>query len=398
MSSLYKILQETFLGIRIVKAFAMERYERRRFFIGTKDYYKKGMFVVKLDALSGPIMELLGVLAIALALVVGAYLVIEEETHIWGLRMTGEQLDAAALLQLYALLAAIADPVRKLSNVYTRIQSGAAAADRIFAYVDKKPRVRGNANAIRLPRHHHGIDFKDVCFSYVPGQPVLSNVRLQVQFGETIALVGRNGSGKSTLVGLLSRFYDPDHGSVMVDGLDLRKVNLRSLRHQLGLVTQETILFDDTIQNNIAYGNRHAKPEEIEAAARRAFAHDFIVKLRHGYDTRVGEMGTTLSGGQRQRIALARAILRDPAILILDEATSAADMESENLIQQALGEFVKDRTTFIITHRLSTLDIASRIVVLESGHVEAIGTHAELIKSCGTYQKLREAYGQRQAA
>lgn len=398
MSSLYKILQETFLGIRIVKAFTMERYERRRFFIGTKDYYRKGMYVVNLDAISGPILELLGVMAIALALIVGAYLVIEGETHIWGFRMTGDQLDAASLLQLYALLAAIADPVRKLSNVYNRIQSGAAAADRIFAYMDRKPKVRSNANAIRLPRHRQSIEFKDVCFSYVPGQPVLSNVRLHVPFGETVALVGRNGSGKSTLVGLLSRFYDPDHGAVLVDGMDVRRVNLRSLRQNLGLVTQETILFDDTIQNNIAYGHRHAKPEEIEEAAKKAFAHDFIVKLRNGYETRVGEMGTGLSGGQRQRLALARAILRDPAILVLDEATSAADMESENLIQRALAEFVKNRTTFIITHRLSTLEIASRIVVLEGGQIEAIGTHRELMKSCGTYQRLQEVYAQRQAA
>jgi ABC-type multidrug transport system fused ATPase/permease subunit len=335
-------------------------------------------------------MELLGVMAVTGALLVGAYLVLQKETTLFGIQMTVVPLDPASLLQLYALLAAIADPVRKLSNVYNRIQSGAAAADRIFAFMDHLPRVASNANATRLGRHARSIEFREVCFSYLPEQPILSNIRLEVAFGETVALVGRNGCGKSTLVGLLARFYDPDHGTILVDGVDIRRVNLRSLRQQIGLVTQETVLFDDTIANNIAYGNRHARQEEVEAAARKAFAHDFIVKTRHGYQTRIGEMGTTLSGGQRQRIALARAILRDPSLLILDEATSAADLESEALIQKALKEFTKNRTTIIVTHRLSTLEIADRIVVLENGRIEAVGTHQELLQRSATYQRLRD--------
>jgi ATP-binding cassette subfamily B protein/subfamily B ATP-binding cassette protein MsbA len=398
MSSLYKILQESFQGIRVVKAFTMERYERRRFFTGTKDYCKKGQRVVNIDALIGPVMELLGVIAVAAALLLGAYLVLNKETHIWGMRMTAEPLTLTALLVLYAQLAAIADPVRKLSSVYSKIQSAAAAADRIFAFMDREPRVRRNANGPRLGRHGRKIEYRNVCFSYIPGQPTLSNIRLEFQFGERIALVGRNGSGKSTLVGLLSRFHDPDHGSVFIDGVDIRQVNIRSLRQQIGLVTQDTILFDDTIANNIAYGKRHAPIAEVEAAAKKAYAHEFIVRTRHGYQTRIGEMGTTLSGGQRQRIALARAILRDPSILILDEATSAADVESETLIHQALLEFTRNRTTFIITHRLTTLEIANRIVVLDGGRVEAVGTHEELLRSCGTYQRLHEMQFQRQVA
>jgi ATP-binding cassette subfamily B protein/subfamily B ATP-binding cassette protein MsbA len=398
MSSLYKILQETFQGIKVVKAFTMERYERRRFFVGTKDYYHKGMRVINLEALSGPIMELLGVLSIAGALLVGAYIVLNNETGIWGLNFTDDKFETASLMQLYALLAAIADPVRKLSNVYTRLQSAAAASDRIFAFMDRESKVRSLPGAPRLERHHRSVEFRDVCFSYTPDQPILTNIHLHVRAGEVLGLVGKNGCGKTTLVGLLARFYDPDHGSVFIDGYDLRKVHLRSLRQQIGLVTQETVLFDDSIYNNIAYGNRHANREEVEEAAKSAYAHDFILKLKNGYETRVGEMGAALSGGQRQRIALARAILRDPSILILDEATSAADVESESLIHKALADFTTNRTTFIITHRLSTLEIVDRILVMDSGRIEAVGTHEELMRACPTYQRLCEMDLQRKVA
>jgi ATP-binding cassette subfamily B protein/subfamily B ATP-binding cassette protein MsbA len=398
VSNIYKILQETFQGIRVVKAFTMEPYERRRFCAATKDYYHKAMWVVNLDALADPVIELLGVAAIAGALLAGAYLVLREETRVFGLQMTERPLSPIALLQLYALLAAIADPVRKLSSVYTRIQSGAAAADRIYAYLDRRPRVLGNANSTRLTRHEKSVEFRDVCFSYEPGRSILTNVHLNVRCGETIALVGRNGCGKTTLVGLIPRFYDPDHGSILVDGQDIRHVNLRSLRQQIGIVTQETVLFDDTIYHNIRYGNRRARQEEVERAAQRAFAHDFIIKLPKGYDTRVGEAGSKLSGGQKQRLALARAILRDPRILILDEFTSQSDAESENLIHRALREFMRHRTTFVITHRLNTLEIADRIVVLDGGRVEAVGTHADLLRNCPAYQRLHEAHFQRLCA
>jgi ATP-binding cassette subfamily B protein/subfamily B ATP-binding cassette protein MsbA len=398
MANLYKILQETFHGIRVVKSFTMEPYERRRFCTATKEYYHRAMWVVNLDAMASPIIELLGVAAIAGALLAGAYLVLRGQDKLFGLRMSSEPLDYVSLLQLYALLVAVADPVRKLSSVYTRIQSGSAAADRIFAIMDREPRVHGNSSGPRLATHESAIEFRDVCFSYEPGRPILTNVHLKVRHGESIALVGKNGSGKTTLVGLIPRFYDPDHGSILIDDRDIRAVNLRSLRQQIGIVTQDTMLFDDTVYNNIAYGNRRARPEEIEDAARRAYAHDFIVKLSGGYQTRVGETGSKLSGGQKQRLALARAILRNPRILILDEFTSQTDMESESLIHRALREFMRGRTTFLITHRLNALEIADRIVVIENGRVVAVGSHPELLQSCLEYQRLHEVHSRRLSA
>jgi ATP-binding cassette subfamily B protein/subfamily B ATP-binding cassette protein MsbA len=405
MSSIYKILQESFQGIRVVKAFTMEPYERRRFRMATRDYYHKSMKVVKIDALADPIIELLGVAAVAAALLAGSYLVLKGQTELFGVPLVSQRLEPEAMLELYLCLAAIADPVRKLSSVFTRLQSGAAAADRVFAFLDRQPRVRRNSEGPRLTRpteraagRANYIEFRDVCFSYEPEKAILTNINLGVRQGETLALVGANGSGKTTLVGLVARFYDPYHGSVIVDGHDLRTLNLRSLRQQIGVVTQEPILFDDTVYNNIAYGTRGATAEQVEAAARQAFAHDFISKFPRGYQTRVGEMGRALSGGERQRLCLARVILRDPSVLILDEFTSAYDAESEALIHRALRDFMAGRTTFLITHRLNRLEIADRIVVLENGRIASVGTHAELLATCPPYQRLHEAHNQRLCA
>jgi ATP-binding cassette subfamily B protein/subfamily B ATP-binding cassette protein MsbA len=412
MSSIYKILQESFQGIRVVKAFTMEPYERRRFRMATRDYYHKAMLVVNIDALADPVIELLGVAAVAAALLAGSYLVLRKETSLWGLKLTQKPLEAESLLQLYILLAAIADPVRKLSSVFTRLQSGCAAADRIFAYVDRRPRVQRNSDGVRLPRPARAatggeqrpeappyIEFRDVCFSYEPQRAILTNINLKVRAGEAIALVGPNGCGKTTMLGLIPRFYDPDHGTLLIDGHDLRSLHLRRFRQQIGIVTQDTILFDDTIYNNIAYGSRGAQPADVEAASQRAFAHEFIVNLPRGYHTRVGELGATkLSGGEKQRLSLARAILRNPAILILDEFNSQYDPESEYKIHQALRDFMAGRTTFLITHRLNSLEIADRIVVLDNGRIAAVGTHAELAASCPAYQRLHEAYSRRRVA
>ena len=400
MSRIYKVLEETFDGMKVVIAFDGGRRHRLIHHRENKTYYNKSMRIVLIDALTSPVTELFGMVAVALAMLPGAYLVLRETTQIWGIRLANTPMDEAELAVLYTLLAGVIDPVRKLSSVFSKLKRASAAAERVFEIMDCETLVRDPAVPRPLPRRLKAIEFEKVGFTYAAeghGRlAALDEVTLKVQAGEVIAVVGENGSGKSTLVNLLPRYFDPTHGAVLIDGIDTRDCRLRELRARIGVVTQETLLFDDTIFENILYGNPQATQAAVEQAAEQAHVTQFISQLPEGFQTRVGERGMCLSGGQRQRIALARAILRDPAILILDEATSAIDSQSEYLIHKSLESFVRGRTTFLITHSVtqSVLDLVTRIVIMERGRMLAVGTHAELLNSCPAYQRLYRVQAQ----
>jgi subfamily B ATP-binding cassette protein MsbA len=403
MSRIYKTLEETFDAIKVVLAFDAAPRHRRRFHAENKEYYRKAMKIVRIDALTSPITEVLGILAAFGALLPGAYLVLRGTDEIWNVRLSNGNLDIAELSLLYVFLAGIIDPLRKLSSVYGKVKRSTAAADRIFGLMDRKSLVREVATPTPLPRHARSVEFRRVEFHYaVAGEDafatahprrVLDEVSLTVRSGEVVAVVGENGSGKSTLVNLLPRFYDPTHGSVLIDGVDLRDVRLRELRGQIAVVTQETMLFDGTIYDNIRYGKPDATAAQIEAAAKRARVMDFVRELPEGLATRVGEKGRKLSGGQRQRVALARAILRDPAIFILDEATSAIDATSERLIHEALKDFCRGRTVFLITHAVTKtlLEFVTQVAVMDHGRLVAYGPHEKVHETCPAYRKLYRA-------
>jgi subfamily B ATP-binding cassette protein MsbA len=402
MSNIYKILQESFQGIKVVKAFTMEGYERRRFFLETRSLYRKSVRVAMIDALSDPVLEMLALLTVSIALLAGSFLVLRQALFLnlglFRIQLAAQPMRIEDLLTLYAMLAGMSDPIRKLSNVHSKIQRAAAASDRICVLMDRTPEVRDKPAAIHLRRHRQAIEFEQVWFGYNGRDAVLRGVDLDVRHGEVIALVGPNGCGKTTLLNLIPRFWDVHSGSIRIDGHDIRDVQLRSLRSQIGMVTQETILFDATVADNIAYGSRRPSREQIEEAARRAYAHSFITAMPAGYDTVLGERGSALSGGQRQRIALARAMLRDPSILILDEATSAVDIQDEALLRRAIEEFARGRTTFLITHNLGSLQFADRIVLLNEGRVEAVGTEADLRRTSPLFRRLYEIHFQRDSA
>ena len=406
MSRIYKTMEETFDSIKAVIAFDGAGRHRRKFCRENKEYYGKAMKIVRMDAMTSPLTESLGMMAILVAVLPGAYLVLRGTSEIWGVRLAGGAMDVAELAVMYTLMTGVIDPARKLSNVFTKIKRAGAASDRVFEMMDRQPLVKQAPNARELPRHRESIEFKNVSFSYATREDgvvranALEQVSLKIKFGEVVAVVGENGSGKSTLLNLLPRFCDPKSGSVHIDGKDIQVGRLRSLRGQIGVVTQETLLFDETIFDNIRYGKPDATYEEVVMAAQQADVIQMIEEFPEGFETNVGDKGGSLSGGQRQRLALARAILRDPAILILDEATSQVDAQSEFAVHQVLKNFAKDRTTFLITHSVSTtlLEFITRVVVMDRGRLVATGTHEDLIDSCPIYQRLFHAQVQRRAA
>jgi subfamily B ATP-binding cassette protein MsbA len=375
MGTISSLLQETISGTRIVKAFGMEKYESKRFAAENEKLFKYNMKAISVNAMSSPLIDFLGGLGIAAGTFYGGYNVIK------GYSTPGTFFSfIAAALMLY-------EPVKRLTNVNNTINQGIAGADRIFSIIDLTPDIEDKPDVINLPTINRGIDIENVTFCYEK-TPVLKNINISIKAGEVVAFVGMSGGGKTSLVNLIPRFYDVSEGRVLIDGHDIRDVSLRSLRKQIAIVTQQTILFNDTVRNNIAYGDIERTEDDIINAAKAANAHDFIIKLPKGYDANIGELGTKLSGGEKQRLSIARALLKNAPILILDEATSSLDTEAEIEVQDALDNLMKGRTTLVIAHRLSTIRNADRIVALVNGEIIEEGDHETLLKKKGEYFRL----------
>jgi len=371
------ILDETFSGMRVVKAFNARNYIYNKMTGENEHYSRVNLSMSYKNELASPVSEFLGVVIVAIIMYFGGLLILSGE---------GE-LKASEFIVFLGLFAQIIQPAKSFSNGITSMQKGIASARRIFEVIDTQPVIKSKPGASELKSFEKEIEFKNVSFAY-DTEPVLKNINLTITKGKTLALVGPSGGGKSTLADLIPRFYDPTEGHVLVDGVSITEYELESLRKQIGVVTQESILFNDTIFNNIAFGMPEASEERVIEAARIANAHDFIVQSENGYQTLIGERGSKLSGGQRQRLSIARAVLKNPPILILDEATSALDSESEKLVQEALFNLMKNRTSIVIAHRLSTIQHADEIVVIQNGEIGERGTHEQLNSQNGLYRKL----------
>ena len=379
LAEIQNLLHETIVGNRIVKAFNMERWERMRFVAASKRLFRANLRSVAAQALSSPLMDLIGSVAIALLLLIG-----RDQIRSHGFTEGTFFAFIIAVFKLY-------DPVRKFAQFNNNFQQALGASSTIFDFMDVEDDVKERPAALPLPPFHKGIVFDGVHFAYQGedgAETVLRNINLEVKAGEVVAIVGPSGAGKSTLAMLLPRFFDVSSGALLIDGYDVRDLSIGSLRAQIGLVTQDTVLFNDSVRNNIAYGQPHVSLEKVQHAAKAALAHDFIMRLPEQYDTVIGERGTRLSGGERQRISIARAILKNAPILVLDEATSSLDTESEALVQSALQNLMQGRTVFVIAHRLSTVRRADRIIVLENGTITDVGSHEDLVTRFGTYQRL----------
>jgi len=378
IADLTSVLHETISGVKVVKAFGMEEFENKKFAHEGQSYLDTILKVNRIKNLASPSTEFLSAAAGGVIIWYGGMQVLQQEA-----------LKASEFLGFIIAIFQLMPPIKELSGVNNRIQEATAAGKRVFEILDTEPGIQDTASPIRLQEFQSSIEFNNVSFQYVEGDPVLQEVSLSIKKGDVVAIVGPSGAGKSTLVDLVPRFYDPTGGAITIDGLDLRSVELKSLREKIGIVTQETILFNDTVRNNIAYGLEDCPLERIEEAARAANAHAFINAMPNGYDSRIGERGVKISGGERQRLALARAILKNPPILILDEATSSLDTESEILVQEAIERLMAGRTSIVIAHRLSTVQHADRIVVIEGGRIVETGKHGDLVKKRGgLYKKL----------
>ena len=375
VAELNTFLHETFAGAKIIKAFGREEYEKGRFFKKSWDLFAFEMKKVIAKAFSAPITDVCGGLGIAAVVWYGGHSVIS------GASTPGNFISfLTAVMLLY-------EPLKKLSKLNNTVQEGMAALDRVFDVIEAKPEILDSPEAKELTGRKHRVSFDGVTFAYGK-DPVLKGVHLSAEPGEVIALVGMSGGGKSTFINLIPRFYDVTGGAIRIDGTDIRDVTLSSLRSRIAMVTQDAILFNESIRDNIAYGNSDASWEDIVAAAKAAYAYDFIMRLPDGFDTRIGELGSRLSGGEKQRICIARALLKDAPILLLDEATSALDTEAEKVVQSALENLMKGRTTFVIAHRLSTIQHADRIVVVSKGEIVEEGGHADLLEKEGEYARL----------